>query len=58
MIWEILILLAVLADIGVSIWSHWKDSRQQQDYRDEEIELLNVLADALNPSTIEAEEKQ
>jgi hypothetical protein len=45
---EVLILLAILIDIGISLYSHRKDSQQQEAYRDEEIEVLNQIADALN----------
>lgn len=50
---EFLILLAVLVDVGISIW----DRIDQKAFQDEEIEVLQQIADALNPEEIEVEEK-
>ena len=47
MIIELAILIAVLADIAISLYAHRADTKQQQDYRDEELELLQCLADAM-----------
>lgn len=44
---EILILVAILVDIAFAIYAHRKDSGQQEAYRDEELELLNQVVDAI-----------
>lgn len=48
--------LGTLAGIALALWLHRKDSGQQRDFSDEQLEILNQIADALNKEEVEAYE--
>lgn len=56
----LLIIIVLIDSVGIllSLYLHRRDSHQQEYYRDEEIEVLNQIADAVNPQEVEAVEEK